>query len=216
MPNLAVDVDSWARSACYPRSTFYPLSDGHSTLCRRITRTDFRPCSRCLSRSQARLHSCALGTVADRPERTLCAPPLRFGRRPPQSNYPPGTVRAPDHGRALGSRHDEGGIPRSPPRGLAPPLQRLPPILYAPYQMPMPSCSKGSRGLSVLPQVIRIFTNNTISPGPWLRQRPNRYAIRAGRNLPDKEFRYLRTVIVTAAVYRGLASALRLSADASA
>ena len=30
---------------------------------------------------------------------------------------------------------------------------------------------------------------------------PNRYAFRAGRNLPDKEFRYLRTVIVTAAVY---------------
>ncbi len=28
-----------------------------------------------------------------------------------------------------------------------------------------------------------------------------RYAIRAGRNLPDKEFRYLRTVIVTVAVY---------------
>ena len=209
MPNLAVDVDSWARSACYPRSTFYPLSDGHSTLCRRITRTDFRPCSRCLSRSQARLHSCALGTVADRPERTLRAPPLRFGRRPPQSNYPPGTVRAPDHGRALGSRHDEGGIPRSPPRGLAPPLQRLPPILYAPYQMPMPSCSKGSRGLSVLPRVVRIFTNSTISPGPRLRQRPNRYAIRAGRNLPDKEFRYLRTVIVTAAVYWGLVSELR-------
>ena len=36
-----------------------------------------------------------------------------------------------------------------------------------------------------------------------MRQRPDRYAIRAGRNLPDKEFRYLRTVIVTAAVYRG-------------
>jgi hypothetical protein len=42
-----------------------------------------------------------------------------------------------------------------------------------------------------------------------LRQRPTRYAIRAGRNLPDKEFRYLRTVIVTAAVYRGLVSELR-------
>jgi hypothetical protein len=42
-----------------------------------------------------------------------------------------------------------------------------------------------------------------------LRQRPTRYAIRAGRNLPDKEFRYLRTVIVTAAVYRGLVSKLR-------
>ena len=25
--NHAVDMDSWARSACYPRGTFYPLSD---------------------------------------------------------------------------------------------------------------------------------------------------------------------------------------------
>ena len=216
MPNLAVDVDSWARSACYPRSTFYPLSDGHSTLCRRITRTDFRPCSRCLSRSQARLHSCALGTVADRPEPTLRAPPLHFGRRPPQSNYPPGTVPRPDDGAGLGGRRGEGSIPRAPPRGLAPPLRGLLPILYTPNQTPMPSCSEGSRGLSVLPREARIFTNSAISPGPWQRQRPSRYAVRAGRNLPDKEFRYLRTVIVTAAVYRGLASALRLSADASA
>ena len=41
-----------------------------------------------------------------------------------------------------------------------------------------------------------------------LRQLRSRYAIRAGRNLPDKEFRYLRTVIVTAAVYRGFSSEL--------
>src|SRR6476620_9408311 len=34
--------------------------------------------------------------------------------------------------------------------------------------------------------------------------------------LPDKEFRYLRTVIVTAAVYRGLASRLRPKANLSA
>ena len=40
------------------------------------------------------------------------------------------------------------------------------------------------------------------------RQWGSRYAIRAGRNLPDKEFRYLRTVIVTAAVYRGFDSKL--------
>ena len=39
---------------------------------------------------------------------------------------------------------------------------------------------------------------------------PKSYAFRAGRNLPDKEFRYLRTVIVTAAVYWGLSSLLRL------
>jgi hypothetical protein len=36
-----------------------------------------------------------------------------------------------------------------------------------------------------------------------LRQFSSRYAFHARRNLPDKELRYLRTVIVTAAVYRG-------------
>ena len=43
-----------------------------------------------------------------------------------------------------------------------------------------------------------------------MRQCPNRYTIRAGQNLPDKEFRYLRTVIVTAAVYWGFDSGLAL------
>ena len=41
-----------------------------------------------------------------------------------------------------------------------------------------------------------------------MRQCPDHYTIRAGRNLPDKEFRYLRTVIVTAAVYWGFNSEL--------
>ena len=61
-----------------------------------------------------------------------------------------------------------------------------------------------------MPQVTGIFTGTTISPGRLLRQRPDRYTIRAGQNLPDKEFRYLRTVIVTAAVYWGLYSKLSL------
>ena len=149
------------------------------------------------------------GTVADRPEQTLRAPPLHFRRRPPQSNYPPDTVPLPDHGEGLGCQNAEGGIPRATPWRLASPLQSLPPILYTTNRQPMSSCSKGSRGLSVLPRVSRIFTTSAISPGLWLRQCPNRYAFRAGRNLPDKEFRYLRTVIVTAAVYRGLDSLLR-------
>ena len=72
----------------------------------------------------------------------------------------------------------------------------------------MSSCSKGSRGLSVFSRVNGIFTANSISPSPWSRQWGSRYAIRAGRNLPDKEFRYLRTVIVTAAVYWGFGSML--------
>ena len=54
-----------------------------------------------------------------------------------------------------------------------------------------------------------IFTAISISLSLGWRQRGHRYAIRAGRNLPDKEFRYLRTVIVTAAVYRGFDQELR-------
>ena len=52
------------------------------------------------------------------------------------------------------------------------------------------------------------MTGNSISLSRCWRQRGSRYAIRAGRNLPDKEFRYLRTVIVTAAVYLGFNSEL--------
>ena len=85
------------------------------------------------------------------------------------------------------------------PHELTPMFPSLPPILYINYRIPISSYSKALRGLSVQSRVIRIFTYSTISPGPLLRQRPSRYAIRAGRNLPDKEFRYLRTVIVTAA-----------------
>ena len=75
--------------------------------------------------------------------------------------------------------------------------------------------SKAPRGLFVLLRVASVFTCTTISPSPSLRQWFLCYAIRAGRNLPDKEFRYLRTVIVTAAVYWGLSSKLRLTANPS-
>ena len=77
------------------------------------------------------------------------------------------------------------------------------------------SYSEAPRGLSVLLRVTGIFTGTTISPSLLLRQRPDRYAFRAGQNLPDKEFRYLRTVIVTAAVHRDFGSELRLAADPS-
>ena len=75
--------------------------------------------------------------------------------------------------------------------------------------VPRPRCSKAPRGLFVLSWVTRIFTGTSISPSPLSRQRSSRYSLRAGRNLPDKEFRYLRTVIVTAAVHRGFPSRLR-------
>ena len=73
---------------------------------------------------------------------------------------------------------------------------------------PMSSCSKASRGLFVRLRVTSIFTHIAISPSPLLRQSPHHYAIRAGRNLPDKEFRYLRTIIVIAGVHPRFRSGL--------
>ena len=75
---------------------------------------------------------------------------------------------------------------------------------------PMLSYSKGSRGLFVPSRVIGIFTDTTISLGSRLRQCPDHYTIRAGRNLPDKEFRYFRTVIVMGRRLRGFNSMLPL------
>ena len=109
----------------------------------------------------------------------------------------------------LESRQTQGGIPRLAPPRLAPQLQSLPPILYKAGQNPVSGYSKGARGLSVPPRVSGIFTASTTSPSFQSRQRPSRYTIRAGRNLPDKEFRYLRTVIVTAAIHWGFSLELQ-------
>ena len=84
--------------------------------------------------------------------------------------------------------------------------QHLPPILHMLYLGSMSNCSKAPRGLFVLLRTDGIFTANALSPSSSSRQCPNHYSIRAGQNLPDKEFRYLRTVIVTAAVHWGFSS----------
>ena len=132
-----------------------------------------------------------------------------FRRRPPQSNSPPDIVPHPGHGCRLEIQYCKGGIPTATHIKLAFYAQRLPPILYIQYRIPVSSWSKAPWGLSVLAQVTSIFTGTSISPDALSRQCSNHYAFRAGRNLPDKEFRYLRTVIVTAAVYWGLNSKLR-------
>ena len=168
----------------------------------------FRPCSARPPRSQAPFCQCARSADFHPARGDRWAPPLPFGRRPPQSNYPPATVCAPAYGSALGSRRVKSGIsPLPPPRPQAR-VHWLPPILRITRPDAMASCSKAPWGLFVLLWVARIFTGLSISPGPSLRQCPDRYAFRAGRNLPDKEFRYLRTVIVTAAVYWGFGSEL--------
>src|SRR2546427_1007822 len=121
-------------------------------------------------------------------------PPLPFRSRPPQSNCPPGNVRLPDYGQPLEPKSRKGGISLLTPPTLARRLQSLPPMLHMRNPSPMPRCSKAPRGLFVQVCVTRVFTGISVSPGPSLRQRPSRYTFRAGRNLPDKEFRYLRTV----------------------
>ena len=136
----------------------------------------------------------------------LWKPPLRFWRRPPQSNYPPNGVSL----AGLEFKYTKGSISTLTPRYLAAPLRSLLPILHIMHPNSALSCSKGSRGLFVPLRVPGIFTGTTISLSSRTRQCPDHYTIRAGRNLPDKEFRYLRTVIVTAAVYRGFNSTLLL------
>ena len=129
------------------------------------------------------------------------------GDRPSQTAH---LTVSPDpiQGRRLENQQIKGGIPRVTPHKLTPVFPRLPPILYMKYRNPILGCSKAPWGLSVLSRVTGIFTGTTISPGGLLRQCPDRYTIRAGQNLPDKEFRYLRTVIVTAAVHWGFNSML--------
>ena len=186
------------------------MSDGPSIRNRRITKAYFRTCSIRRSRSQAPLCLYTLRAITDRTEGTFAR--LRYslgGDRPSQTTRLP---RSPAriHWPRLEPQHHKGGISQLAPRKLAPPVQSLPPILHMRCQDPIAGCSKGARGLFVLSRVIGILTDTPISPSSRRRQRPDRYAIRAGRNLPDKEFRYLRTVIVTAAVYRGFNSELRL------
>ena len=175
----------------------------------RITKPDFRPCSSCSSRSQAPLYLYTLRMISNHSEGTFGR--LRYllgGDRPSQTarqTLSPGFLC-----RGLEFQYSKGSIPTTPHSKLASRGHRLLPILYMWYRYSISNCSKAPWGLSVLSRVTCIFTGTKISPSLSLRQCPNHYAFRAGRNLPDKEFRYLRTVIVTAAVYWGFNSYLRL------
>ena len=88
VPNPAVDLNSWAGSACYPRGSFYPVRYGASTCHRRITKAVFPPCAACLPCSQAPLCLCTPQRVAIPPEGTFAR--LRYvlgGDRPSQTPH---------------------------------------------------------------------------------------------------------------------------------
>jgi hypothetical protein len=149
VPNLDVDMNSWSRSACYPRRTFYPLSDGPSIQNHRITKPCFRTCSTCRSRSQAPLCLCTRRLISKQPEGTFGR--LRYtlgGDRPSQTTRLT-LFLPPIQGSRLEPKSVKGGISR-----LAPPSprawnQRLPPILRRTHPSSRLGCSKGARGLSV-------------------------------------------------------------------
>ena len=163
-------MDSWGRLACYPRGTFYPLSDHTSTRDGRVTMPYFRTCSTCKSRSQAPLCHCTRRLIANQPEGTFGR--LRYslgGDRPSQTTH---LALSPTriHGPGLELHYVKGGISRLSPPRLTPQLPRLPPILHSTYRSPTTNCSKGPRGLSVLLRETSIFTRRAISPSLWLRQ----------------------------------------------
>ena len=154
------------------------------------------------------IYHCALRMIADHAEGTFEL--LRYnlgGNRPSQTDLLTlSSTRI--HGPKLDIRFIKTGISLTAPRSLTRTLRSLPAMLHMKNQTPISEYSKGARGLSVPLRAPGIFTGITTSPRSSLRQRPDRYTIRAGRNLPDKEFRYLRTVIVTADIHRGFGSEL--------
>ena len=148
VPNFIVDMNSWMKSACFPvtipsveRWPFHTEPPDHYVLLSHLLD---------LSVSQLSLLMPLHYQYDVRPYLgDLRAPPLHFGRRPPQSNCLPCTVPDPDDGPRLEPQTHQGGISRTAPCKLAFALHSLPPILHKPVQSPMQSYSKGSRGLSV-------------------------------------------------------------------
>ncbi len=136
-------MSSWEGSACYPRSTFYPLSDGPSMRNRRINYAQVSFLfDLYVSQSSALmpLHSAA---VCHRPEGTFRSLRLRFWRRPPQSNYPPSNVLA---NRELEAKCAKASISTTTPRRLR---HRFSVPDYPTHRTPGPNAKaavKGSRG----------------------------------------------------------------------
>ena len=143
-------MDSWGRLACYPRGTFYPLSDGASTHYRRITKPYFRTCSTCWSRSQAPFCLYTLRMISNHSEGTFGR--LRYslgGDRPSQTAYQPlSLIRITEL--RLESKSCKSGISPLTPYQLTPIHHSLPPILHMQNPNSMTSYSKAPWGLSVL------------------------------------------------------------------
>ena len=129
VPNDSAAMDARESSACYPRSTFYLLSDGPSTRNHRVTRSCFHICSTYRSRSQASLCPYTLRTIANRAEDAFGL--LRYslgGDRPSQTAHQALSLGR-IHGSRLGGWWHKGGISTLAPPDPGAGPQSLPPIL---------------------------------------------------------------------------------------
>ncbi len=135
------------------------MSDGLSIQHRRITKPCFRTCSIDGSRSQAPFYLYARCPIADRAEGTFGL--LRYslgGDRPSQTAHL-ALSAARVHGTGLEFKHNKGGVSFAGSAGPGPGVQRLPPTLRMLGLNPILSCSKGSRGLSVVAGMLHLHNN---------------------------------------------------------
>ena len=153
MPNLPVDVNSWGRSACYPRGNFYPLSDGNSILYRLITKPCFRTCSTCRSHSQAPLCLYTRRMISNHSEGTFGRLRYRLGGDRPSQTTRLTLSQTRIHGIRLESQQPKSGIPTAAPHPPKEVLHSVPPILCISCRDPISSYSKALRGLSVQSRV---------------------------------------------------------------
>ena len=158
----------------------------------------FRTCSTCPVSQSKHIYN---ALSARFPDRAYVPRTLRYtlGGDRPQSNRPPYTVPNPDNGKVRTSNtpgwyFNVGSTELSV-------LASKPPTY--PTDLFKVQCKATVKVHGVFPSFRReIASSKHFNFAESLRRQcGHHYAIRAGRNLPDKEFRYLRTVIVTAAVY---------------
>ena len=87
--------------------------------------------------------------ITDHAEGTFGCLRYNLGGDRPSQTGPLALFQRPIQGTWLEFQLNKGGMSRLTPQKLALLLQSLPPILHMRRRNPMPSCSKGSWGLSV-------------------------------------------------------------------
>ncbi len=132
-------MDARGRLACYPRSTFYLLSDGPSIRDHRITKPYFRTCSTYRSHSQAPFYLCAQRLIADQAEGTFGLLRYFLGGDRPSQTARLALSAARVTGPALELKQAQGGISHCGSSGTGvPPSQ---PPTYSTQDEPQPNTS---------------------------------------------------------------------------